>query len=217
MNLGDGFIRRKQIASEIQNWTQRLSLAGRETLQYVTKEIEGVTKFTPIAGSTKEYKRTYMIEECQQHIDELIKEDLSLALRISITNQKASAIFIDLDGQEKTRTIPELLVLRNEIAPKMEQAARATPVQAKGVDIFETTSEFIHWRSVSPQYKHLQEMSDKGMKVENDVIEKYSIEEVKDFGWEERKIFDKVDEIHLWLQRIKNAINDANKTELIEL
>jgi hypothetical protein len=217
MNLGDGFIRRKQISAEIENWTKRLSLAGRDSHQYVTKDIEGDNRFVPIPGSIKEYKRAYTIKECQQHIDDLIKEDLNLALRISITNQKASATFIDLDGQEKTCSIPELLVLRNEIAPKMEQAAKANPVQAKGVDIMETQDDYIKWLAISPQYKHLQEMSDKGMKVENDIIEKYTVEEVKDYGLQEREIFDKVDEIHLWLQRIKNAINEANKTELIEL
>ena len=60
-------------------------------------------------------------------------------------------------------------------------------------------------------------MSDKGMKVENDVIEKYTVEEVKNYGFEERKVFDKIDDIHLWLTRIRNAINDANKTELVDL
>ena len=135
MNLGDGFIRRKQIAAEIDNWRNRLALAGRESYQYVTKQIDGDNSFVPILGSVKDFKRSYTIEECQSHIDELIKEDLNLALRISITNQKASATFVDLDGQEKTLSIPALLVLRNEIAPKMEQCTRAIPVQAKGVDV----------------------------------------------------------------------------------
>ena len=59
----------------------------------------------------------------------MIKEDQILAHRISVTNQKASGTFIDLNGTEKTLTIPALLVLRNDIAPKLE----SLPEVAQGV------------------------------------------------------------------------------------
>lgn len=155
--------------------------------------------------------------ECRAKLDALIKEDLVLAHRISITNQKASGTFVDLDGTEKTLTIPALLVLRNEIAPKLEAAARAIPVKAKGVEVTETGDGLTRWRNITPEYKHLQEFNDKGMKAENDVIDRYRIDETVDYGWNERDVFDEIDKIHDWLQRIKNAINEANKTDLVEI
>jgi len=215
MNLGDGFIRRKQIASEIQTWTSRLQLSGRDTTQYYTKSIENAP-YEPIPGTIKEYKRTYTIEECRAKLDALIKEDLVLAHRISLTNQNARGTLVDLDGIEKTLAIPALLVLRNEIAPKLEAAARAIPVKAKGVEVTDPSEGAMKWRNITPEYKHLQEFNDKGMKAENDVIDKYRIEETVDYGWNERDVFDEIDKIHDWLQRIKNAINEANKTELVD-
>ena len=53
LTLGDGFSRRKQINSEIENWINRLRLAGRETISYETKEIEGENKFVSIPRSKK--------------------------------------------------------------------------------------------------------------------------------------------------------------------
>ena len=216
MNLGDAFIRRKQIATEIQTWTARLQLAGRDTKQYYTKSIES-PPYDPTPGTIKDFKRTYTIEECRTKLDGLIKEDLVLAHRISLTNQKASGTFVDLDGTEKTLTIPALLVLRNDIAPKLEAAARAIPVKAKGVEVTDTDDGSIRWRNITPEYKHVQEFNDKGMKAENDIIDKYRIEEIVDYGWNERDVFDEIDKIHDWLQRIKNAINEANKTELVDV
>ena len=89
MTLGDGFSRRKQIESELETWMNRLRLAGRTSVKYQTKEIEGAFKFIPIPGTKNEYPRHYTIEECNEKIKELIEEDRILAMRISITNQKA--------------------------------------------------------------------------------------------------------------------------------
>ena len=216
MNLGDAFIRRKQITSEIQTWTSRLQFAGKDAKQYCTKTIDA-PPYEPIPGTIKEYNRTYTIEECRIKLDALIKEDLVLAHRISLTNQKASGTFVDLDGIEKTLTIPALLVLRNDIAPKLEAAAKAIPVKPRGVEITSTDDGSIRWRNITPEYKHVQEFNDKGMKAENDVIDRYRIEENVDYGWNERDVFDEVDKIHDWLQHIKNAINEANKTELVDV
>ena len=38
-----------------------------------------------------------------------------------------------------------------------------------------------------------------------------------DYGFEEREVYDEIDKIHAWQQRLKEAINQANKTDLIEL
>ncbi len=217
MNLGDAFARRKQVGSEIENWVSRLSLAGKDTRIFTTRQIEGAKEFEVIPGSQKTFTRNYSIEECREKIQELIDEDKQLARRISLTNQTAKAKLKDLDGSEKVLTIPELLVLRNEIAPKLENAARAIPKLPNGVEILEKNAKFIKWRDVEPKYKNLQELSDKGHKIEKQVIEYYTITENTDYGKPEREIYDEIDKIHKWLERIKNAINDANKTELINL
>jgi hypothetical protein len=217
MNLGDAFARRKQIDAEIENWLARLRLAGRDTLQYRTISIENKDNLVPIPGSKKEFKRTYSIDECLNKVKALVEEDRKLALRISLTNQKARAKLVDLDGVEKELTIPELLVLKNDIAPKLENMARAIPIKAKGVEVTKETSTTMNWRNINKVEKSSQELSDKGHKIEKQVVDYYQIDEVIDYGHEERKVFDEIDKIHLWLQRVRNSINECNKTELIEL
>nr|MDO8115955.1 hypothetical protein [Candidatus Sigynarchaeota archaeon] len=217
MNLGDAFARRKQIDSEINNWINRLGLAGKDTRTFTTRQIEGEKKFEIIPGSEKTFARSYTIEECRARIHELIEEDKQLARRISITNQNAKGTLVDLDGTKKVLTIPELLVLRNEIAPKLENAARAIPKLPNGIEILEKKGFSITWRDVQPKYKHVQELSDKGIKIEKEIIEYYNVAENTDYGRPEREIFDEIDKIHEWLEGIKNAINEANKTELINL
>jgi hypothetical protein len=217
MNLGDAFSRRKQIDAELENWLARLRLAGRDTLQYRTASIENKDNLVPIPGSKKEFKRTYSIEECLDKIKALVEEDRKLALRISLTNQKARSRLVDLDGAEKDLTIPELLVLKNDIAPKLENMARAIPIKAKGVEVTSEAKAAMKWRNINKVERPVQELSDKGHKIENQKVDYFQIDEVTDYGYDERKVFDDIDKIHLWLQRVRNAINDANKTELIEL
>jgi hypothetical protein len=217
MNLGDAFARRKQIGAEIENWLARLRLAGRDTLQYRTLSIENKDDLVPIPGSKRDFKRTYSIEECLDKLKSLIEEDRILALRISLTNQKARAKTTLLDGSEKELSIPELLVLKNDIAPKLENMARAIPIKAKGVEVTSATDMVMNWRAITKVEKASQELSDKGHKIEKQVVDYYQIDEVADYGHEERKVFDEIDKIHLWLQRVRNAINEANKTDLLEL
>ena len=217
MTLGDGFSRRKQISAELETWINRLRMAGRDTIKFQTKKIEGENRFKPIPGSKKDFIRTYTIEECRKKIQELIKEDQKLALRISLTNQKARAKLIDLDGSEKDLTIPELLVLKNDIAPKLEQAARTIPIESKGVEVVEKTDKLMKWRTVTPYYKIKQSLSEQGHKIEEEYIDYYDVEEITDYGFKEREVYDEIDKIHAWQQRLKEAINQANKTDLIEI
>jgi len=217
ITLGDGFSLRKQIEAELNNWINRLNLAGRNTIRYQTKTIEGENKFDNIPGSKKEFNRTYTVEECKAKIEELIEKDQKLALRISLTNQKAKAKLLDLNGNEIELTIPELLVLKNDIAPKLERAAQSVPKLAKGVEIIENTQNYTKWRTIYPIYKTKQSLSEQGHKIEEKIIDYYEVEEITDFGVEERKVFDEIDKIHAWQHRLKDAINQANKTELIEI
>jgi hypothetical protein len=217
LTLGDAFARRKQINSKLDDWFNRLSLAGRNIIKYETKEIEGEDSFKPVPGTRTEYKRNYTIEECQRKIQALIEEDKILAKQISLTNQRAKANLTDLDENEISLTIPELLVLKNDIAPKLERAAASIPKLAKGVEVIQKTDTYTKWRKTTPYYKTKQSLSDKGHKIEEEVIDYYDVEEVTDFGVTERNVYDEIDKIHAWQHRIKEAINQANKTELIEI
>ena len=217
ITLADAFSRRKQIESELVSWIKRLGLAGRDSVIYQTKKIEGENSFKPIPGTLKNYNRTYTVEECRKKINELIQADKELALRISLTNQKAKAEMLDLDGKEVELTIPELIVLKNDIAPKLEEAARAIPKLANGVNFLEVTDNYKKWRSVQPYYKQKQSLSEKGHKIEEDYIDYYDVNEVTDYGIEERNVFDEIDRIHEWQHRLKEAINKANRYELVDL
>jgi preprotein translocase subunit SecD len=216
MNLGDGFSRRKQIESELETWTNRLRLAGRITTKYQTKEIEGEKKFIAIPGTKNEYLRHYTIEECNEKIKELIEEDRKLAMRISITNQKAKAQMKDLEGNDVELTIPALLVLKNDIAPKLERAAQSIPKLNQNSEVMEKASDYSKWRTVYPFYKTKQSLSEQGHKIEEEYIDYFNVEEVMDFGYDERRVNDEIDKIHDWQHRLKEAINQANKTELVD-
>ncbi len=214
MNLGDGFNRRKQIASEIEKWISRLSLAGKNTVIFQTKSINE-KELIPIPGTKREYLRHYSIEECRTNIEALIKEDRDLAIRISKTNQIAKAKLIDIDGKEKEMTIPELLVLKNEIAPKMERAIQTIPVLSSEAEVLEKTKDSIKTRTISPMFINVQELTDKGVRIDKRVVDYYEITELEDFGWEIRAKYDIEDKISAWIERIRVAIAEANKTELI--
>ena len=66
-------------------------------------------------------------------------------------------------------------------------------------------------------YKTKQSLSEQGHKIEEEYIDYYDVEEITDYGFEEREVYDEIDKIHAWQQRLKEAINQANKTDLIEL
>ena len=217
ITLSDGFSLRKAIASELETWMNRLRLAGRKTNRYQSKEIEGDKKFTAIPGSLTEYPRHYTIPECNEKIKELIEEDRKLAMRISVTNQKAKALMKDLEGNDVELTIPALLVLKNDIAPKLERAAQAIPKLNQNAEVMEKTNDYCKWRTVFPYYKTKQSLSEQGHKIEEEYVDYYNVEEVMDYGYDERKVNDEIDKIHSWQHRLKEAINQANKTPLVDL
>src|SRR5438445_13788347 len=113
LRLGDAFNRRKKLGADLTSWINRLQHAGVTRRSYRTKAIEGNGAFTPEPGSEKTTTRHYSIEECREKIQEILAEDRSLALRISLTNQRARAEVEDLDGKSREYSIPELLVLKD--------------------------------------------------------------------------------------------------------
>jgi hypothetical protein len=146
MNLGDAFNRRKKLSQDLTAWTNRLKSSGVTRRTYRSKAIEGDAAFTPEAGSEKITQRHYTVEECRARMREIIAEDRELALRISLTNQAARAEVEDLDGATRSYTIPELLVLKDSIIPKMEEAARAVPLRADGVNVIESGENHVRYR-----------------------------------------------------------------------
>jgi hypothetical protein len=217
MTLGDGFNRRKKLAADLQTWIGRLQHAGATRRSYRAKAIEGADAFVPEPGSEKTTSRNYTVEECRQKLREIIDEDRALALRISLTNQRARAEVVDLEGRSREHTIPELLVLKDDIIPKLEQAARAIPLRADGVNVIETGAGFVKHRAVTKVERKKETFSDKGLKAEEMVTLGYDVVDTTDFGLASRDVYNEIDRIQDYLQRVKQAINRANKSELVDL
>lgn len=166
MTLGDAFNGRKKLAADLQSWTGRLSVAGAERRTYRTSVLEGDNAYRPDPGTEKASTRQYTVQECRDKIAEILEEDEQLALRISRTNQQARADIADLSGQARVLSIPELLVLKDDAIPKLEQAARAVPLRADGVSVYETGADWARYRQVKRVERKKESFSDKGLKVE---------------------------------------------------
>ena len=170
----------------------------------------------PAAGSEKSSTRHYTVEECRSKIEEILAEDRSLALRISLTNQSARAEVEDLQGASRSYTIPELLVLKDDIIPKIETSLRAVPLRADAnVDVFDQGDDFSRHRTVTKAERKKETFSDKGLKVEEMELLGWDVVEVTDYGLPTRDVWNQIDRVQEFLQRVKQAINRANKTELV--
>ncbi|QVQ52183.1 hypothetical protein J4H86_26380 [Spiractinospora alimapuensis] len=217
MTLGDAFNRRKKLASDLASWTNRLALAGREQRSFRTQALEGPDAYVPEPGTHKQTHREYTVEECRERIAAILAEDEDLALRISRTNQRARAEIEDLEGRVRTLSIPELLVLKDDIIPKLEAAARAVPTRADDVGIVETGDGWRSYRTVRKVERKNESFSEKGLKVEEIELLGYDVVEVTDYGVPRRDQWDETDRIGEFAQRVKQAINKANQTELATL
>jgi hypothetical protein len=217
MTLGDAFNRRKKLAADLASWTTRLKASGHTKRTYRCRAIDGSDAFAPEPGSEKTTTRHYTVDECRTKIGEIIAEDRQLALRISITNQAAKAEVSDLEGNVRSYSIPELLVLKDSIIPKMEEAARAIPLRADGVNVIETAGDHVRYRNVNKVERKKETFSDKGLKAEEMELLGYDVTEVMDYGLPSRDVWNEIDRIQEFLQRVKQAINYANKTELLDL
>ena len=217
LTLGDAFNRRKKLAADLAAWVGRLQSAGAVRRSYRTRAIEGASAFTPDPGSEKSSTRHYTVEEARAKIGEILAEDRSLALRISVTNQRARTEIEDLDGVVRSYTVPELLVIKDDIIPKMEQSLRAVPVRADNVSVFDTIDGAVKHRTVTKVERKRETFSDKGLKAEEMELLGYDVVEVTDFGLASRDMWNAIDRVQEYQQRVKQAINRANKTELVTL
>ncbi|GAB3455995.1 hypothetical protein GCM10027570_37160 [Streptomonospora sediminis] len=216
MTLGDAFNRRKKLAADLQSWVNRLGLAGAERRTYRTAALDGEHAYRAEPGTEKTTSRSYTVDECRERIREILAEDEQLALRISRTNQQARAEIEDLDGNVRELSIPELLVLKSDIIPKLEQAARAVPVRADDVGVYEQGDDWIRYRTVKRVERKNESFSEKGLKIEELTLLGHDVVEVTDYGVPRRAQWDEIDRIGEFAQRVKQAINRANKTELAE-
>lgn len=217
LTLGDGFNRRKKLESDIASWTRRLSEAGCERREFFCESIEGANAFKATPGSEKTSQRHYTIAECTEKLQHLIQEDRDLALRISKTNQVATATVTDLEGNERTLTVPELLVLRNEVIPKLEASARMVPLKAENVNVFEEGQGFVKHRAIKKVERKKETLVDKGIKMEELVTVGYEVTETTDYGIPRREAWNEIDRIQEFGERVKQAIVQANKTALVDL
>lgn len=217
MTLGDAFNRRKKLSADLATWTGRLQAAGNTRRTFRTHAVEGASAFVVFEGSEKMTTRHYSVDECRAKLASIIVEDRELALRISVTNQRARAEVEDLDGVVRSYTIPELLVLKGDVIPKMEQAARAVPLRADNVSTYETGSDFVKHRTVTKVERKKETFSDKGLKAEEMELVGFDVVEVTDYGLPARAMYNEIDRVQEFLQRVKQAINRANKTELVSL
>lgn len=217
MTLGDAFNRRKKLGADLQSWINRLGLAGTERRSYRTATLEGNAAYEPEPGTEKVSTRQYTVAECRERIAAILVEDQELALRISRTNQQARAEITDLDGNVRTLSIPELLVLKDDTIPKLELAARAVPLRADDVGVYQTSDDWVRYRIVKKVERKNETFSDKGLKVEEIQLLGHDVVEVTDYGLVRREQWDAIDQIGEFAQRVKQAINQANKTELVEL
>jgi hypothetical protein len=217
MTLGDAFNRRKKLGADLESWINRLGLAGTERRSYRAATLEGDGAYQPEPGTEKARTREYTVQECRDRITAILAEDSELALRISRTNQQARAEIEDLDGRVRVLSIPELLVLKDDSIPKLEQAARAVPLRADDVGVYESGADWVRYRLVKKVERKNETFSDKGLKVEEIELLGYDVVEVTDYGLPRREQWDAIDRIGEFAQRVKQAINQANKTELAEL
>jgi len=221
ITVGDAFNRRKKLEADLQTWIGRLQAAGAVRRSFRTQAIEVVEggaadAFVPDVGSEKNSTRHYTVDECRAQIAEIVAEDRTLALRISLTNQRARAEVEDLDGGVRAYTIPELLVLKNDIIPKLEKAARAVPLRADNVSVYAIGDDFVKHRTVTKVERKRETFSDKGLKTEEMITLGFDVVEVTDYGLPAREMYNEIDRVGEFLQRVKQAINRANKTELVE-
>jgi hypothetical protein len=217
LTLGDAFNRRKKLAADLQNWINRLGLAGAERRSYRTATLEGDAAYRPEPGTEKVTARQYTVQECRERIAAILEEDQELALRVSRTNQQARAEIEDLNGRLRVLSIPELLVLKGDTIPKLEQAARAVPLRADDVGVYDTGADWVRYRLVRKVERKRESFSDKGLKIEETELVGHDVVEITDYGVDRRAQWDAIDQIGEFAQRVKQAINQANQTELVEL
>jgi hypothetical protein len=92
-------------------------------------------------------------------------------------------------------------------------------VRGRGDDVhvYESGENWVRHRSVKKVERKHESFSDKGLKVEEVELLGYDVVETTDYGVGRRAQYDEIDRIADYSQRVKQAINKANQTPLVEL
>jgi hypothetical protein len=85
------------------------------------------------------------------------------------------------------------------------------------VSVYDSGDDWVRYRLVKKVERKKETFSDKGLKVEEIELLGHDVVEVTDYGVPRREQWDAIDRIGEFAQRVKQAINQANKTELAEL
>jgi hypothetical protein len=85
------------------------------------------------------------------------------------------------------------------------------------VSVFSTEPDHVKHRAVTKVERKRETFSDKGLKTEEMILLGYDVVEVTDFGLPAREMYNEIDRVQEFLQRVKQAINRANKAELVHL
>ncbi len=207
MNLSDAFTRRKEIQEEISLWTNRLECSGINKKIYL---LDAEKKEIALKEATY---REYTIEECLQALHNLMEEDKNLAIRISKTNARVEVELEDFDGNIRKVSIAELLILKESIIPNMQKIVQCKPVADLGKEV-KKLQGYIEYESIHPIVKQVDDVKE-GVKITKQVIECYTKTVVEDFGITRRQQYDEQDKINHFARRVKKALNEANKAELV--
>ena len=85
------------------------------------------------------------------------------------------------------------------------------------MNVYEEGKGFIRHRRVKKVERKRETLTEKGHKVEEVEVTGYDVTETTDYGLPRREAWNEVDRIQEFAQRVKQAINQANKVELVEL
>lgn len=210
MNLSDAFTRRKEIQEEIKLWTTRLSQSGTNSKVY---NLDPNKKEISIISIIE---RQYTIEECIHALNKLMEEDKSLAVRISKTNSKIEVDLEDYEGNIRKVSIAELLILKDSIIPNMQIIVNSKPIITAGATKGEQKKGYIEYEILQPIAKNIDDVKE-GVKFSKQIIESYTKSIIQDFGITLRQKYDEQDKINQFARRVKKALNEANKTTLLNL
>ena len=102
-------------------------------------------------------------------------------------------------------------MIKDDIIPKLEDALRAVPVRADNVSVFETLPGAVKHRTVTKVERKRETFSDKGLKAEEMELLGYDVVEITDFGLASRDMWNAIDRVQEYQQRVKQAINQRQQ------
>ena len=94
---------------------------------------------------------------------------------------------------------------------------KLVPTRPDDLHVVEEGDGFARHRTIKKVQKKKETLTEKGHKVEETEIVGYDVVELTDYGVARRTAWNEVDRIQDYAERVKRAINQANKTELVNI